>query len=128
MARIRKPKTWLIAAVIALVAFPMSWALADEFDANSSVSINHSGNGFGGHVSSNRGRCLRRRTVRLIKVRKHKRNRQVGSDATNRNGHYSIPKRNPHGRYKVKVVRRLQTRYGHRHDCGGASSRTIRVD
>ena len=80
-----------------------------------------------GSVSSSRGGCRGNRAVTLFKVRKGKSPRASGSDTTNGNGRYNIKKDDPQGRFFVKVSRKLNTPYGHRHDCAGARSETIRV-
>lgn len=129
MARLRRTSIWLCAVSLIAAALPLSWALADEFEADSRVSIEAGGGGnFTGEVSSSHGRCLGDRDVTLFKVRRNKSPRAAGSDTTSGNGTYHINKDDPHGRYFVKVARKLNTSYEHRHDCKGARSSTIFVE
>jgi hypothetical protein len=58
---------------------------------------------------------------------RNKPSKAVGSDTTNDNGRYRIVRDNPRGRFFVKVGRKLNTPYGHRHDCKGARSSTIKA-
>ena len=120
----RKPSKLFIAILIVLVSLPVSWALADQFSASTSVSIGQSGKTYSGRVSSTSGRCVKGRSVTLLKRRRGQDDKFVGSDATNGNGVWSISG-GRRGRYYVTVSARIRTRYGHRHSCGGASSRTV---
>ena len=129
MARLSKARFWLAAGVLTLVAFPMTWAFADEFVGSGTVTINNNGDtgNFYGSVSSDHGRCLGNRDVVLVRDRKKKPAKVVGSDTTNGNGNYTIHKKSPQGRYYIKLERRLDTEYGHRHDCKGDRSPLMRI-
>lgn len=129
MARLNRTSLWLSALALAAASLPVSWAIADEFEADSSVSISVGGAGnFKGRVRSDFGRCERGRDVTLFKRRANKPAKNAGSDTTNGAGEYKIVKSNPQGRYFVKVGRKLTTPYGHRHDCKRARSSTINVE
>lgn len=129
MAKIRKGTVWFTGIVMALAVFPASWAIADTFAAKSQVTINHNdgtGNLYGS-VSSNRGRCVGNRDITLIKDRKHKGPKVAGHTTTDKYGNWTIYKKNPLGRYVARAERRLNTRYGHRHDCKKGKSPLIRI-
>lgn len=128
MARMRRPKAAVMAAVAALGVIPLTGtAQADSFSASSSVSISISGNTFSGRVSSDMGRCERNRRVILIRNRANKPDFEAGATFTDENGRWSIRKPDPNGRYYVVVPARTRGRYGHRHECGGARSGNVRA-
>ncbi len=126
--RLHQIRVILPIVALAIAALAGSMASAHEFSADTSVSLNNNGDVFKGMVSSDRGRCERGRKVTLMRDFRNKPSRAVGSDTTNNNGRYRILKEDPRGRYFVKVSRKLNTPYGHRHDCKGARSGTIRAD
>jgi RNA:NAD 2'-phosphotransferase (TPT1/KptA family) len=78
-------------------------------------------------VSSRRGRCERKRRVILIRNRRRRPDFEAGATFTDENGSWRITKPNPRGRYYVVTPSRVRSRYGHRHECGGARSRTVRA-
>jgi hypothetical protein len=112
---------------LALAALPGPMATGHEFAADASVTLNNNGDIFKGRVSSDRGRCERGRKVTLMRDFKKKPSKAVGSDVTNKKGRYRIVKENARGRYFVKVARKLNTPYGHRHNCKGTRSSTIKA-
>lgn len=115
--------------VLGLGSIPVGVSFADEFENTSTIGINRpdANNNFTGSVSAN-GRCKRNRNVTLIKARRRKSNVVAGRTTTNRFGNWKIEKPSPRGRYFARVSRRLNTRYGHRHDCKGDRSPTIKVE
>lgn len=125
--RFQRVRIVLPALALAVAALPFPAVGAHEFEAGSEVSIRYGGGAFKGSVSSGRARCERGRRVILMKRRSDRPAKKVGSDRTNGNGKYRIDKDSPNGRYFVKVARKLSTPYGHRHDCDGTRSETIRI-
>jgi hypothetical protein len=112
--------------VVPLVVATAAMVSAHNASFDSSVSINHDRPNFKGRVSSERERCERDREVSVFKARKGP-DRLIGTDTTNDNGRYVVPKPGARGRFYAKVAREVFGGYGHRHVCEADTSGTIRV-
>ncbi len=125
-----KPRFVLPSLIVILLtlAVGLGTAGAHQFRSESSVSIryNEDKTQFQGRVRAHRPRCERRRSVVVLRVRP-RRDAIAGADLTNRNGHYSVEKRNPKGDFFAHVARRVTGRGNHRHICRGDTSKTITV-
>jgi hypothetical protein len=116
-------------AVILVVPFLVAtaaWVNAHNASFDSSVSIDYDRPNFEGRVSSERDRCERGRSVSVFKKRDGG-DRLIGTDETNDDGFYSVPKAGARGRFYAVVAREVFGGYGHRHVCEGDTSDTIRV-
>jgi hypothetical protein len=116
-------------ALVLVVPFLVATAAmvsAHNASFDSSVSINYDRPNFKGRVSSSRDRCERDREVSVFKVRTGP-DRLIGTDTTNDNGRYSVPKPGARGRFYARVSREVFGGYGHRHECEADTSGTIRV-
>jgi hypothetical protein len=92
----------------------------------SSVSIDYDQPNFEGRVQSERERCERGRTVSIFKVLDGP-DRLIGTDETNDNGFYSVPKAGAQGKFYARVAREVFGGYEHNHVCQGDTSGRIRV-
>jgi hypothetical protein len=130
MSFITKARVKVLVTIAALgLAIPGSLlgsALAHSFDAPSSVTIRSTADGFKGDVDSAQSKCIGGRTVK-VKKRVDGPDKTIGKDTTNSQGKYSVPAKNPHGRYYAKDLRSEETTYGHSHICEAARSDTIHV-
>jgi hypothetical protein len=112
--------------LVPLLVATATIASAHNASFNSSVSIDYDGTNFEGRVQSERDRCERGRTVSVFKVLDGP-DRLIGTDETNDNGFYSVPKAGAQGRFYAQVAQEVFGGYGHRHVCQGDTSGTIRV-
>jgi hypothetical protein len=120
-----------VVGVILLSAIAMPNALAHTFVAGSTISIASTPKGpvekgtdvlIFGKVGSDHSSCKKGRVVELFKVRSGH-DKLLGKDRTDADGEYGFRrtiKRNQ--AFRTKVLRRLDTSYGHSHDCKGAGS------
>lgn len=86
-----------------------------------------------GYVRSPKKKCVNRRKVKLLKVRRHKKDKVIGVDRRsglptgNGDGYFVIEANLREGkRYRVKVVRKNIGKNRHRHICRGYKTRALR--
>jgi hypothetical protein len=115
-----------LALVVPLLVTTATEASAHNASFASSVSIDYDGTNFEGRVQSERNRCERGRTVSVFKALEGP-DRLIGTDETNDNGFYSVPKPGAQGRFYAQVAREVFGGYRHSHVCQGDTSGTIRV-
>ena len=124
--RTKSRATILAVALVGVFLLGSSTVAAHVFTANSSVSIRFDDGKFKGRVESSRESCEKNRNVAVFKKRSQRPDLFIGSDKTNDNGRYSIPKpKGIKGRFYARVERRETGRYEHEHKCRGATSRII---
>jgi hypothetical protein len=120
--------TMALALVLLVPLLVATAPLASAHNASfaSSVSTGYDQPNFEGRVQSERERCERGRTVRIFKVLAGP-DRLIGTDETNDNGFYSVPKAGAQGKFYARVAREVFGGYEHNHVCQGDTSGTIRV-
>ncbi len=96
-------------------------------DSKVTIRYNEAKGQFQGRVLSKREACERKRTVYVLKERRHRLPAGRGATRTNRAGFWKIENPDPKGRFFAVVQRRIRGNSEHLHTCRGRRSETIRV-